>query len=560
VLLYIEDPIMTNMGNQPLHAAYGWQDPASLASQIVGDLAQGSHGIVHYNIVQTVVSRQFPVMTDGFQYTPTTWSSDWANRTPHNCSTSSLDYNRFITDNNIVSQINSGAFDEVWVYSDPMGCMSESTMAGDGAYYVNSSPVPNVNSPKAFVIMGWNYERGVGEAIHSYGHRVENIMCHMYNITGGCYPLPQNQNNNWSKFVTVDYQSSGNGGVGTVHCPVNGLSCNDSTQFVYDYNDSRYVVSNADDWYNYPNFTGQTRYVNRNDWSPNNADPQREYLDWWYSHIPHFPARGPDGLLNDWWHYIINADQYKYGDLPPHTSITSGPSGTVSSTSATFTFSSSEPESTFTCSLDGSASTACPSPYTLTGLGQGSHTLLVAAIDHAGNVDPSPASATWTVNTTPTTVSVTNPGNQTTYTSAQLKLQMHGSSSGGGPLTWSATGLPGGLSISSSTGQITGQITGTSAFNVTVTAKDQTGATGKATFIWSVKPDVGTAISGNGGLCLDDWQSTITSGNPIDAWVCNGTGAQKWTLSSSKLKVLGQCLTDPRSPLCQPEVRHPPVQ
>ena len=122
---------------------------------------------------------------------------------------------------------------------------------------------------------------------------------------------------------------------------------------------------------------------------------------------------------------------------------------------------------------------------------------------------------------------------------------MKGSSSGGYSLSWSATGLPGGLSINSSTGQITGQITGTGTSNVTVTARDQSGATGKISFTWVVKPDVGTAIGGKGGLCLDDWQSAITKGNPTDAWVCNNTGAQKWALSSSKLHVLGQCLTDP---------------
>jgi hypothetical protein len=36
-----------------------------------------------------------------------------------------------------------------------------------------------------------------------------------------------------------------------------------------------------------------------------------------------------------------------------------------------------------------------------TGLGEGSHTLLVAATDPAGNSDPSPATSSWTVDTTP---------------------------------------------------------------------------------------------------------------------------------------------------------------
>ena len=36
-------------------------------------------------------------------------------------------------------------------------------MAGDGGYWCNSPPVQGVPSRRAFVIMGWNFERGVGE-------------------------------------------------------------------------------------------------------------------------------------------------------------------------------------------------------------------------------------------------------------------------------------------------------------------------------------------------------------------------------------------------------------
>jgi hypothetical protein len=85
---------------------------------------------------------------------------------------------------------------------------------------------------------------------------------------------------------------------------------------------------------------------------------------------------------------------------PPDTTIDSGPSGTVTSDSATFAFSATETGSTFACSLDGATATACTSPKTYTGLAEGSHTFTVRATDPAGNPDPSPASRTWTVDTT----------------------------------------------------------------------------------------------------------------------------------------------------------------
>ena len=84
---------------------------------------------------------------------------------------------------------------------------------------------------------------------------------------------------------------------------------------------------------------------------------------------------------------------------PPDTTIASGPTGTVASSSASFTFTSSEAGSTFQCSLDSGAYSTCSSPRTYSSLANGAHTLRVRAVDAAGNVDATPASLTWTVDT-----------------------------------------------------------------------------------------------------------------------------------------------------------------
>jgi hypothetical protein len=82
---------------------------------------------------------------------------------------------------------------------------------------------------------------------------------------------------------------------------------------------------------------------------------------------------------------------------PPETAIDSGPpSERTDKAEATFTFSATEPRSTFTCSLNDADFTPCASPLTLESVGAGTHRLRVAARDEAGNVDKSPAEYTWT--------------------------------------------------------------------------------------------------------------------------------------------------------------------
>jgi hypothetical protein len=91
-------------------------------------------------------------------------------------------------------------------------------------------------------------------------------------------------------------------------------------------------------------------------------------------------------------------------NTPPDTIIDAGPSGTVGSASASFSFHASQSGSTFSCRLDGGGFAGCSSPATYTGLANGAHTFDVRATDPAGNTDGSPASRTWTVDVSSSTV------------------------------------------------------------------------------------------------------------------------------------------------------------
>ncbi|MEU9413469.1 putative Ig domain-containing protein, partial [Streptomyces sp. NPDC048281] len=122
------------------------------------------------------------------------------------------------------------------------------------------------------------------------------------------------------------------------------------------------------------------------------------------------------------------------------------------------------------------------------------------------------ASGTSTGNT----VTVTNPGSQSTATGSSVSLQISASDSAGATLTYSASGLPTGLSISSSTGLISGTASTAGTYSATVTATDSTGASGSASFTWTVS-------TSGGGTCT----SSQLLGNPGFE-----SGNTTWTASS----------------------------
>jgi hypothetical protein len=85
--------------------------------------------------------------------------------------------------------------------------------------------------------------------------------------------------------------------------------------------------------------------------------------------------------------------------VPPKTTITSGPSGTVSEDSATLRFSATGDVSFYECQFGGQWY-ACSSPRTFSDLGDGEHTFRARAVDPDGNREQVPATRTWTVETT----------------------------------------------------------------------------------------------------------------------------------------------------------------
>jgi len=105
----------------------------------------------------------------------------------------------------------------------------------------------------------------------------------------------------------------------------------------------------------------------------------------------------------------------------PETNLSTSTQAVTSSTSASFSVSSPDPQATFEGRLDGAPFAATSNSPSFSGLAEGTHTFEARAIDLAGNIDASPASFTWTVDTTsPNTSVVSGPANPTASTTASF--------------------------------------------------------------------------------------------------------------------------------------------
>ena len=88
--------------------------------------------------------------------------------------------------------------------------------------------------------------------------------------------------------------------------------------------------------------------------------------------------------------------------VPPDTVYISGPEGEIATRETTFRVEGSPVEDTLKiqCRLDDGAFADCPSPWKVTGLSDGPHTVGLRAQDTAGNQDPSPVVRSFSVDAT----------------------------------------------------------------------------------------------------------------------------------------------------------------
>ncbi|MCE9576359.1 MAG: cell envelope biogenesis protein OmpA, partial [Deltaproteobacteria bacterium] len=202
---------------------------------------------------------------------------------------------------------------------------------------------------------------------------------------------------------------------------------------------------------------------------------------------------------------------------PPDTALVDMPPALDNSADVQFAFTATE-AGTFECQLDGAGFAPCSTPHDVTALASGSHTFDVRAIDAVGNVDPSPATWTWTIDlTTPNTVIDAGPTGTVAATTATFAFS---SPNAGAGATFDCALDGAALAPCGSTSTISysGLAEGDHTFAVRVTTMAGTPDPTPAEQTWTVDltAPVVTITTGPTGLTADSTPSFdfTTSGNP----------------------------------------------
>jgi hypothetical protein len=288
-LVIVYDPLMDPAAGRTLSQFMRWNRVEDLARGFMSDLLEVSGGLARYHVTQRIDVDGFPAKVDGYEYDAPGYLNVLRGiDRPY--MPQEADYHAIIKRFEILKRVAANEIDEVWVFNFPHAGFYESIMGGPGAFWCNAPPLRNTEAAgRRFVIMGFSYERGVGEMLENMGHRAETILEKTFQDQAG-------ENNLWKRFIRYQQTAPGKAALGNIHFAPN-------SQKDYDWNNPTPVPSECDDWLdNFPDFKGITRTVTAREWGSGDI---RAHHKWWFRHIPKVAGRR-EGIANNWWQYIMN--------------------------------------------------------------------------------------------------------------------------------------------------------------------------------------------------------------------------------------------------------------
>lgn len=259
---YMTPKVLVVVWKPSLINTYNWNDPEILISQYVEDIIKASNWQVNYKLSTMTILKleEYPVLENGFQFTDQTYDDTYKKK---RIVTTPADYNKMLE--KIKRYENIESFDEIWMFGAPYMGFYESRMIGKNPTFINSKGLKYDGKTK--IIMGFSYERGVGEMLEDFCHRTEFFLklCESYLYMG----------------VVRD--------IGSTHTTPNSKK-------EYKWDDKSTILSNWRSWLKFPDYEVNMLPTNCSDWG--DGDMRLHHI-WWLSLIPKYC-----------WKYVVDMSVY----------------------------------------------------------------------------------------------------------------------------------------------------------------------------------------------------------------------------------------------------------
>jgi hypothetical protein len=309
VLVINYDPILRQHGDVRLSRFMKWNDPQRMTTNLMRYLREASGGYADYQLVDFIDVDAFPQKRDGFRYDEPSFLEMWKDRKKAH-KPDSVSYAAIFRELNLVERARKEDIRDIWIWGAPYFGTDEYAMKipGDQIYYPTDNvwfyrPYDIPDCGRTVWVMGFNYEVGEDNALHSFGHRCEGILS--LTVGRGIWHGEAGATNAWSRFTRQAGKFPNDAHVGNVHGGPNAKSG-------YDYGQTNAVLSAADDWFSYPHLAGEKKLVNCDTWGkPHHLN----FMKWWLNHFPR-NAGTTAGFYNNWWRYIVDYDD-GVKSLPP---------------------------------------------------------------------------------------------------------------------------------------------------------------------------------------------------------------------------------------------------
>jgi hypothetical protein len=306
VIVIIYNPTLRSQGGKTLIEHLHAADPVEYSRILANVIREASWGYIDYEIAATITVDGFPAKVDGFRYTEDRFLEA---RKAEKWQPSPMSYRRVFEENGLLERFRKEGITELWLWG--AGGMHFDEFAGiipnryarfaptDNPWFYRPYDIPEELDRTTWV-MGFNYEVGPDNMVHSYTHRVESMAA--LALAGGVWDTHARRDPwNVFSFLELDHRGSPSQ-VGNCHVPPNG-------EGGYDYGNRRRVLSWADAWSRYPDLRGAARPISSAEW----GGTQFGYQKWILEHVPKFPGSTRHGY-NNWWVTIANTDE----DLPEY--------------------------------------------------------------------------------------------------------------------------------------------------------------------------------------------------------------------------------------------------